>query len=303
MSAPNDLAPYVRSFFEDHLTCRRNVSRNTIRSYRDGLKLLLKFAAGRLKKSPARLQVTDITETVIIDFLTDLERTRANSIQTRNHRLVGIRNLFEYIATCEPRLLEHCQRILAIPRKRGAVLPEIHYLDKDQITALLNAVPRNSRLGPRDYALLLFMYNTGARAQEVADARINWLTLRPPYKVEPLGKHGPAPAQVARPAAPPSHGERLPLRQPLRAATESVRHCRHRKPLREESRCHDAKPAGAKGLAAHDPAYHRHAPAAVGRGSQCDPQLAGARQHRHDQSLHRNRSGDQRKGPENLRTR
>jgi integrase/recombinase XerD len=182
------LAPYVRSFFEDHLTCRRNVSPHTLQSYRDGLKLLLRFAAQHWKRSAAKLRVTDITEAVVIDFLMDLERARANAIQTRNHRLVSIRNLFEYIAAREPRLLDHCHKILTIPRKRGASLPEIGYLEKEQVLALLGAISQDSSRGRRDYALLLFMYNTGARVQEVADTRIGWLTLRAPCKVELLGK-------------------------------------------------------------------------------------------------------------------
>ena len=182
------LAPYVRSFFDDHLTCRQNVSRNTLRSYRDGLKLLLIFIGARLKKSPAQLQVGDVTEGIILDFLSDLERSRGNSIQTRNHRLVGIRNLFNYIATREPLLLDHCRKVLMIPRKRGAALPEIGYLEKEQIHAILDAVPLGSRVGRRDYAILIFMYNTGARVQEVADTRIGWLTMQPPSKVELLGK-------------------------------------------------------------------------------------------------------------------
>jgi site-specific recombinase XerD len=182
------LAPHVRSFFEDHLTCRRNVSSHTVQSYRDGLKLFLRFAAKRLNRSTAKLRVNDITETVVIDFLTDLETVRANSIQTRNYRLSSIRNLFEYIAGREPQLLDHCHKILTIPRKRGALLPEIGYLEKDQMTALLEAIQQDSHAGRRDYALLLFMYNTGARVQEVADTRFGWLTLRAPFKVELLGK-------------------------------------------------------------------------------------------------------------------
>ncbi len=188
MTKPHSLAPYVRSFFEDHLICRRNVSRNTIQSYRDALKLLLRFVALRLRKSVANLLVTDITEDVIIAFLADLEEGRKNAIQTRNHRLVGIRNLFAYIAAQEPLLLGHCHKILTIPRKRGAQLPEIRYLRKEEVTAILNSVSRDTALGRRDYALLLFLYNTGARVQEAADARVSRLTLQPPYKVELLGK-------------------------------------------------------------------------------------------------------------------
>ncbi len=96
------LAPYVRSFFEDHLVCRCNVSRHTIQSYRDALKLLLGFAARQAKKSAVQLLVTDISETVVAAFLRDLEQTRGNAIQTRNQRLVAVRNLFTYIASREP---------------------------------------------------------------------------------------------------------------------------------------------------------------------------------------------------------
>jgi integrase/recombinase XerD len=46
------------------------------------------------------------------------------------------------------------------------------------------ATPR----GRRDYTLLLFMYNTGARVQEVADTRLSWLTLCLSAKVDLLGK-------------------------------------------------------------------------------------------------------------------
>ena len=136
MTKPEYLAPYVRSFFEDYLSCRCNMSRNTIQSYRDALKLLLRFASGQLKKAAVNLLVTDVTEPLLIAFLTDLEQARGNSIQTRNHRLVGIRRLFEYIAEREPLLLDHCHKIVAVPKKRGAVAPA---LKEDAQKTLLHA--------------------------------------------------------------------------------------------------------------------------------------------------------------------
>lgn len=182
------LAPFVRSFFEDYLVCQRNVSHHTIMSYRDALKLFLSFAAKHLKKPVTQLLVTDIAEDVVTTFLADLEYTRNNSIQTRNHRLHPVRALFEYIAEREPLHLEHCRRLVTIPKKRGALVPGICYLEKDQLSAILNAALSQSAKGCRDYSLLLFMYNTGARVQEVADTRISWLTLTLPYKVDLLGK-------------------------------------------------------------------------------------------------------------------
>lgn len=188
MTSSNYLAPYVRSFFEDHLICCRNASSHTVQSYRDGVKLLLLFASKRVKKSATKLLVRDLTDAVILAFLTDLEQTRGNAIQTRNHRLVGIQCLFEYIAAREPLFLDHCHRVGIIPKKRGAKTPEIRYLEKDQLAAILKAIPNDRSVGRRDYALLSFMYNTGARVQEVADTRVSWLTLTPPCKVQLLGK-------------------------------------------------------------------------------------------------------------------
>jgi site-specific recombinase XerD len=183
-----DLAPYTRSFFEDHLVRRRNLSRNSVWSYRDAIKLLIQFATERTGRSASVLQVKDIDEPLILEFLKHLERARGNSIQTCNHRLMTVRSLFEYIAFREPFLAEHCRRITTIPLKRGARVPQIGYLTRDEMQGILAAVDRTSWKGRRDYVLLLYMYNTGSRVQEVVDARISWLSLHCPYKVEITGK-------------------------------------------------------------------------------------------------------------------
>ena len=182
------LAPYIRSFFEDHLMCRRNLAQNSIWSYRDALKLLLQFVTQRVGKTTSVLEVTDIDEQVVLDFLTYLRKERGNSIQTCNQRLTTLRSLFEYIAMREPLVIEHCKRITAIPLKRGALLPQISYLTKDEVLALIDAVDQNTWEGERDYVLLLYMYNTGSRVQEVVDVRMSWFSLHPPAKVEIVGK-------------------------------------------------------------------------------------------------------------------
>jgi len=217
MSQAVYLAPFIRSFFEDHLACRHNASQHTIQGYRDGLKLLLRFAADQVKKPAVNLLVTDITEPLVLAFLADLEQTRGNSIQTRNHRLVGIRQLFEYIAAREPLFLDHCHQIVAIPKKRGATLPEIHYLEKEHVTAILGAVSQDGPLGRRDYALLLYMYNTGARVQEVADTRIAWLS-QVAY-VSSLGEHGQTCAAVGGRTRIEARGRWPPVCQSSRPAS------------------------------------------------------------------------------------
>ena len=53
----------------------------------------------------------------------------------------------------------------------------ITYLDKNEMDALLNAPDRTSEQGKRDYALLLFLYNSGARADEAAQLKIRDLDI------------------------------------------------------------------------------------------------------------------------------
>lgn len=188
MTSNGYLAPHIRSYFEDYLPCRRGVSAHTLHSYRDAVALFLRFAAKKLGRPAAKLQVADVTERLVLQFLDNLESKRNNSVQTRNHRLTVLRGLLQYASRRDPSLLEQSRRLLLIPLKRGADQPEIRYLEKAELNALFNAVDRDTPLGRRDYALLLFMYNTGARVQEAADTQVSWLKLESPCKADLLGK-------------------------------------------------------------------------------------------------------------------
>ena len=177
------ISQYVYSFFQDHLTRRRNLSKDTIKSYRDAVKLFFQFAEKTLKKPPAKLAVEDIKESTIIDFLVYLEKERGNCINTRNQRLVALRTVFKHISLQEPLLSEFCRHIISIPSKRGAEIAEIGYLEKNEMDAIFKTIDTKTKFGRRDYAMLLFMYNTGARVRETANARLSWLSFTNSFKV------------------------------------------------------------------------------------------------------------------------
>jgi integrase len=62
------------------------------------------------------------------------------------------------------------------------------YLERDEIEQLFASLPRDGRLATRDKALLLFLYNTGARAAEVVGPTVGQLVLAPPPRVNLHGK-------------------------------------------------------------------------------------------------------------------
>jgi len=166
---------------------QKGLSANTILAYRDAIKLLLCYAADTLNRSVEDLCVEEIDESVVLNFLDHVEHTRGCSARTRNARLAAIRALFGFIAREEPSLVLHCQRIRTIPLKRTQH-KTVGYLEENEMQALLDAVDFNSRSGVRDNALLLLLYNTGARVSEIVELNVADLRLDGTAHVTLLGK-------------------------------------------------------------------------------------------------------------------
>jgi site-specific recombinase XerD len=186
MTTPT-LGPLVQSFFADHLPVQKGLRLGSIRSYRDTIRLFLRFVAEQQGGPMARLALEDLTFEQVLAFLKHLEQARGNAIRTRNQRRAALNTFFAYLALRVPEMLAACQQVAAIPVKRASP-PDTHYLEREDVTALFRSLPREGRFALRDRTLLLFLYNTGARAQEVADLRIKHLELEPPAKVRLHGK-------------------------------------------------------------------------------------------------------------------
>jgi len=183
----NLLGPWVRRFLLEHLVAERNLSHNTQISYRDTLSLLLPFAGTKMRKSVDRLNVFDISPGVIRSFLEKIESVRNCSVATRNQRLGAIHSLAKFIGMRSPEHVSWCAEVRSIPFKKSAK-PMIGYLDKSEMDALLNQPIRSTSQGSRDYALLLFLYNSGARADEAAALCIDCLQVGTSPSVRILGK-------------------------------------------------------------------------------------------------------------------
>lgn len=181
------LGPMLYAFFEDYLKCQKGLRPATVRSYRDSLRLFLRFVADDAHHKLTRITLGDLTADMVRRFLNSLEEDRHNHIRSRNQRLSVLRIFFEYLARQIPEMLSEAEQVEAIPIKRVPP-PETFYLERDEIQALFAGLPRSGRWALRDRTLLLFLYNTGARVQEVADLGIGNLELEPQPRVHLHGK-------------------------------------------------------------------------------------------------------------------
>lgn len=179
------LQTLVQDFFEKYLAVERDVSRHTVLAYRDGLKLFLLHAAERLGCTVDRLDDAALDVEVVRSFLDWLKSQRRCGARTRNHRLAAIKSFVRYVASVAPEHLERCRRIREM-RPARVEHPEIEYLDEDEVLTLLQAI--DPITGRRDRALLLLLYNTGARVQEIVDLDVSDVRREPVALVTFQGK-------------------------------------------------------------------------------------------------------------------
>ena len=170
------LGSWIKRFLIEYLPTERNLAVNTLKSYRDCLTLLLPFVASRCGKTVERLRVEDLSADRVTAFLGHLERERGCSVQTRNQRLAAIRSFARYVSVRDAALVEWAGSIRAIPLKK-TVRPRIAWLSTEDMEAMIAGPDRRSVTGRVEHALLLFLYNSGARATEAADLQVEDLHL------------------------------------------------------------------------------------------------------------------------------
>jgi len=186
-SKSDSLLGLTESFFHSYLQHTRGASAHTVRAYRDSLKLFYLFLAQQKRKPVAELVLDDIQSEAVLGFLDHVESRRGNSAVTRNCRLAAVRSFVQHLLRQDVARAGQYGRILAI-RSKKALRRAATYLEPEEARAVITAIDQRSRSGERDHALLLFLYNTGARVSEALAVRASDLRLERPRQVRLLGK-------------------------------------------------------------------------------------------------------------------
>ncbi len=183
----DELLLLVQNFFQGYLQRVRGASEHTVRSYRDALKLFFQFLVQRRGRSVADLSLNDVQADAVLAFLDHVESQRSNSAVTRNCRLTAIRSFVQHLLRHDVTRADQYGRILAIACKKAA-LRMVTYLEPEEARAVIAAVDPRARHANRDRALLLFLYNTGARVSEALAVSPRELRLERPRQVRLFGK-------------------------------------------------------------------------------------------------------------------
>lgn len=187
MMKPTDFARYLTQFLSIYLPTQKNVSRNTICSYRDTFKLLINFCQVVYGIPTERITMNTLSGERITAFLGWLETDRKCCISTRNQRLAAIHSFFRYAQSEEPTSLFHFQKVIAIPVKR--VQKNImEHLTPEAMKLVLEQPCRTTTKGRRDLTMLSTLYDSGARVQELIDLKVSDVNLSHPAVLVLTGK-------------------------------------------------------------------------------------------------------------------
>ena len=167
------LSTCIHRFFDQYLAQIKGLGRHTLESYRDAFKLLLPFAAEYHGIKFESLRLEHFSSDLILNFLNQLEKERKNQPGPRNNRLAAIKSFAKMIRFIYPQYIELADTILNIPQKRS-LKPLVGFLYNEEILRVFGSVDIRSKEGFRDYALLHLLYDSGARASEIANLHLDY---------------------------------------------------------------------------------------------------------------------------------
>jgi len=182
-----DFSYYLTSFLGKYLPGQKNASPNTIESYAATFKLFLIYCQEKEKVKPESLNLDSIGHDTVIGFLDWIERERNCSISTRNQRLVPLHSFFRYVQKKSPQNLYEIQKIFSIPNKKGPKTM-VPFLSGEEMKILLGKPDITTKEGMRDLVLLVVLYDTAARVQELIDLKIKDVRISNPSVVTLTGK-------------------------------------------------------------------------------------------------------------------
>ena len=228
---------WLSKFLTSHLAGERDLSPQTIASYRDAIRLLLTWFRDVEGTPPEKLRLADLDRARVLCFLDWLQAERGNSAATRNQRLAVIKSFARYTAVERPEFLGQATQILAVKQKKTPAA-DMGHLTGDEVKALLAEPDPATRRGLRDTVLLSTLYDTAARVQEICDLNTSDVRVARPMVVTLRGK-GSKTRRV--PLMDPTARAGRGLPQPARAPPWRRR---RRRPAVQRARTDPADPLG-----------------------------------------------------------
>ena len=98
MKSCNKIQMLIQKYFLQWLMAQRNVSPETIKSYRDTFRLYLRYIENHLNISSAKILIAQFDADHILGFLSYLNKERGNNPKTINSRLAALHIFIRFLS-------------------------------------------------------------------------------------------------------------------------------------------------------------------------------------------------------------
>ena len=168
----------ARSYLHDYMPAIRNLSDKTIETYKQSLKTYLRFLKEKKNIEDELVSFEAFTRDYVKEFIIWLKGQGA-STRTINLRITSIRSFLKYCGQEDFELRGIYESVCQIQKLKEEKHP-ILYLRPEATAAILSAYDMNTQKHRRNRMILILLYDTGARVQELADLDIESLHLDVP---------------------------------------------------------------------------------------------------------------------------
>jgi len=166
---------HIRNYLTVYLPKIRCLSPRTIESYGQSISLYCTFLKDQYNLDFSKISFECITRDSVVDFIQWL-RGRNCGISTCNLRLSALKSTLKYCADEDIALYSIYQEIKRIPRMKAKKMP-VKYMSKIALKSLLDQPDITTVKGFRNRMIIVLLYDTGVRVQELVDIKIRDLHL------------------------------------------------------------------------------------------------------------------------------
>ena len=162
----------IRNFLEIYLPTYRHAGENTVKSYRTGLNQYLDYVSSKKQISRFAVTAAMFSYDMVTEYLHWLSVDRKVSSATCNNRLAVIRAFISYASACKPEYIDLKSRLSQIKGKKNDQFGKVDYMSEAAVKALMEAPDVSTTAGLTDQFMMVMLYDTGARIQEILSLRL-----------------------------------------------------------------------------------------------------------------------------------
>lgn len=163
---------FLHDFLRVHMPLHRDLSCNTIRSYKQAFKQLRLYLRDEKGIPFEDMSFDHLDRATLSGYFSWLKNEKGLKAASVNSRMAAVKSFLKYCGERDISLQMYYEQASTVHAYKKTEGDGFRYLTRDQTEALFSTPDTERKIGRRDRFILMFLYETGARIQEAMDVKI-----------------------------------------------------------------------------------------------------------------------------------